>query len=142
MRRRLLSAKFWVAVSVLTLACGASWTLSAWALFGAPSPPRVEIDRREAFVGRIAIGREIAVEFPVRNSGGTRLILRSAATCDCEDESPAEILLLPGTSGTIRIAFTAPPIPGPMRREFSFLTNDEHLPQLVLVVHADVCVNP
>lgn len=142
MRRHLFSAKFWVAAFVLTLACCVPWKLSAWALLGAQSPPRVEIDSREKFVGRIALGREIAVEFPVRNSGGTRLILRSAVACDCEDESPAEILLLPGASGKIRVAFSAPPIAGSMRREFQYLTNDQHVPQLVLIVRADVCVDP
>jgi len=127
-----------LAACLFGLVLAASWKFGIAILSAGPNVPRLEIARREVDLGQVAAGHAIPVEFPVRNAGSARLIVRSTA-CPCENAAIEDVSLQPGESGTIRVPFQTPRETGPSSRDFAFLSNDPAAPEFVLKVHADVC---
>ena len=76
-----------LAACLFGLVLAASWKFGIAILSAGPNVPRLEIARREVDLGQVAAGHAIPVEFPVRNAGSARLIVRASTDAAVKLES-------------------------------------------------------
>jgi hypothetical protein len=127
------------AAAVLLVALAAFRLAAGPSDYPAASLPSVELSITEFDAGQVAQGVQLEAEFPLRNTGGRRLIIRSAKPACCEhlaDETA--VLLSPGQETVLHVTVDTQKWFGRMEHLAEFTTNDPRCPRLTLCVRATI----
>jgi hypothetical protein len=104
--------------------------------------PLVWLDRQDVDLGVVAPNATIPVTVRIENRGSKRLIVRSddaCASCNSHESNADPYLAIqPGSEQILGMTFVAPPEPGPIVQNRTFVTNDHQLLKFSIAVRATV----
>ena len=105
---------------------------------GQPPVATVQLD-----LGDVPNGEIVTRNVPVRNAGDAVLVVENISTsCGCTSATLDPMQLVPGESGTLRIAYDAgahgPELTGPMVRQVFINSNDPAQPEVIVELAVNV----
>lgn len=101
--------------------------------------PRVSLDKKEAEFGKIKQGEKVDIDFTIRNTGKSGLIIRKTKTsCGCTAVTLGENTIAPGQSTTIRVSFNSAGKLGRQYKTVTVITNDPENPETQINITGDI----
>jgi hypothetical protein len=89
--------------------------------------------------GSVLAGKTLQRDIVLRNVGGAELLIHDVSTtCDCTVVGSYANRLAPGTSTSLRIQLTTPPVAGRTEQRVAIETNDPDRPRVEIEVAATV----
>jgi hypothetical protein len=133
-----LLARGWPLLLLTLLAVLPSPAFAADPLSRLMKGPVIRFDQRTVDFGRIPQHASRAQTFTLRNEGTEPLrILKVTPDCGCTVAEPADTVIAPGASTTLRVVFSSGEYEGDLRKVVILETNDPAEPRvdLLLLVH-------
>ncbi len=102
--------------------------------------PAVAVLSRTAWeLGPVENGSIHTVKFPIKNAGGSRLIIHArSSSCDCIAADQGPFILMPGESGELSAKLDTHNLDGSYMLELDYETSAPNLPTFRLAVSAMV----
>lgn len=102
-------------------------------------PARIEVEETRYDFGVVRPDSTVVARFPLRNTGGRRLIVTETSRgCGCLASSVAETIIPPGRGMELEVRLDCRGLRGRVSRQIEYLTNDPETRSLTLTLIADI----
>jgi len=105
------------------------------------SPPKLKWTNTTVDLGEVYEGEIITYEIPFKNEGKSELLIRkAAASCGCTVSSFNKAPIKKGKSASVKIAFNAAGLRGPIEKTLTVYANDPENPVTIIKIKAKVVI--
>ncbi len=112
---------------------------SGWSEEQIANAPVASFESTTFDVGEIPVNQSSEVEFSLTNEGATPLKIRYVrVTCGCTVMEQPDESIEPGNTTSIKATYTSGALPGAQQRVLFVYTNDPQMPEIMLIIKAEV----